>query len=345
MTTSKANWPSSTPTGPTQSVSNSSAIVDHVGAGSCCPSVGVAPTRLGYCSVTRLSRYRPRPLLLIAVVAFGLYLMFLLYPLAYSFYLSLTNRRTLRPGNDFVGLDNYRRLGDDARLTASLKFTFQVVVFVTVVSNLVGLAFAMLLNRPSRSFRIMRTIVFIPQVLSGVIVAFIWRSMLVPSGLLNRALLDLGLVEQPVGWLGDREFATLSICVMVSWITIAFATVIYTAALQSIPPELYEAARLDGARRFKLFRHVTFPMLAPGMTISVTLSLITTFKLYDVIVVLTGGGPANSTRSTAYYLIFAAFEQGRAGYAAAISMLLLAITAGFAYGITALLRRREVAMS
>jgi len=131
------------------------------------------------------------------------------------------------------------------------------------------------------------------------------------------------------------------VCVVVSWATIAFATVIYVASLQSVPSELYEAARIDGANARSRFRYVTLPMIAPGTTISIVLCLITTFKLYDIIAVLTGGGPANSTQTTAYYLITVAFTSNRFGYASAIAIFLLVLTVVVAYSVTGLLRRRE----
>jgi len=277
----------------------------------------------------------------IAWIAIGLYALFLLYPLLQSFFISFTDQNPLKTESSFVGFANYAELFQDPRLARSLVFTLVVVVFVTVVANTIGLLFAMLLNRSSVNYRIMRTLIFIPQVLSGVIVAFIWRSILTQNGLLNVTLKNLGLTDTSISWIGTPTLATLSICVVVSWITIAFATVVYTASLQSVPAELYEAAKVDGAGVFSRFRNVTFPMIAPGMTISVTLSLITTLKLYDVIAVLTGGGPANSTKSVAYYLIDVAFTNNRFGYSSAIAMFLLALTAVVAYTTTGLLRRRE----
>jgi ABC-type sugar transport system permease subunit len=277
----------------------------------------------------------------IALVALALYAAFLLYPLIQSVFTSLTDRNPLKAESTFVGFANYIELFSDQRLLASLRFTVVVVIVVTVVSNAFGLLFAMLLNKSTTNFRIMRTLVFIPQVLSGVIVAFIWRSILTQNGLLNTALLNVGLVDAPISWIGTPELATLSICAVVSWMTIAFATVVYTASLQSVPPELYEAARMDGANFLSRFRNVTFPMIAPGMTISVVLCLITTFKLYDIIAVLTGGGPADTTRSTAFYLISVAFTNNRFGYSSAIAIFLFVLTAATAYGLTALLRRRE----
>jgi len=274
-------------------------------------------------------------------LAIALYVAFLLFPVASSVLTSFTDRNPLRAESSFVGVGNYLHLLADPRFAASLRFTIVVVVVVTTVSNVLGLGFAILLNRPSRSYRVMRTAIFIPQVLSGVIVAFIWRSILTQNGLLNTFLVNVGIVDRPISWIGTPDLALLSVCVVVSWVTIAFATVIYVASLQTVPRELYEAARIDGANARGRFRFVTLPMIAPGMTISVVLCLITTFKLYDVIAVLTGGGPANSTQTTAYYLITVAFTSNRFGYASAIAIFLLVTTVVIAYSLTGLLRRRE----
>lgn len=277
----------------------------------------------------------------IAWAAIGLYLVFLVYPILRSIMTSFTDRNPLQAESSFIGFDNYAEMFDDPNLARSLGFTLVVVVVVTVISNALGIMFAILLNRTTANFRIMRTLIFIPQVLSGVIVAFIWRSILTQDGLLNSVLAGIGLIDEPISWIGTPELATMSICVVVSWATIAFTTVVYTASLQAVPAELYEAARMDGAGAFSRFWHVTYPMIAPGMTICVVLCMITTFKLYDIIVVLTGGGPAASTQSAAFYLIDVAFNSNRFGYSSAISILLLVLTAVVAYGVTALLRRRE----
>ncbi|KRC61463.1 ABC transporter permease [Agromyces sp. Root81] len=289
-------------------------------------------------STRQRSRWGLAPIAGIAII---LYAAFLLWPLVSSFVTSFTNSSPLKATSSFVGADNYVELFQDPRLYRTLGFTLVVVVFVTVVSNALGLLFALLLNSPSRNYRVMRTLVFIPQVLSGVIVAFIWRSVLNQNGLLNSTLQSMGLTDEAVSWLGTPELATFSICVVVSWMTIAFSTVVYTASLQSVPSELYEAARVDGAGALSRFRNVTFPMIAPGVTISVTLCLITTLKLYDIIAVLTGGGPANSTQSLAFFLVEVAFTENRFGYSSAIAMFLLLLTAVVAYSSTGLLRRRE----
>lgn len=289
---------------------------------------------------TRLGR-RTMGLAPIAWVGIALYLVFLIYPILRSIMMSFTDKNPLQLESSFVGFDNYVEMFSDPLLARSLWFTLVVVVVVTFLSNALGILFAVLLNKTTPNFRIMRTLVFIPQVLSGVIVAFIWRSILTQDGLLNRTLAGIGLIDQPISWIGTPELATMSICVVVSWVTIAFTTVVYTASLQSVPAELYEAAKVDGAGAFRRFWNITYPMIAPGMTICVVLCMITTFKLYDIIVVLTGGGPASSTESVAMYVINIGFTSNRFGYSSALSILLLVLTAIVAYGVTALLRRRE----
>jgi ABC-type sugar transport system permease subunit len=294
---------------------------------------------------TRTPRRRAnqdRALFTVAAIAFGLYLCFLVLPLLLSLRTSFTNANPLRADTDFVGVDNYRELATDDALRASLLFTLVLALGVTAVANVVGVAFAMMLNRSSLSYRVMRTVAFLPQVLSGVIVAFIWQTILTQNGLLNNALLRLGLIDTPISWLGSPTGALLSIGLVVAWILSGFTTVVYLAALQSIPVELGDMTTMDGAGPVQKFFRVTLPMLAPGTTIGVTISLITALKLYDVIAVLTGGGPANSTQSTALYIVKVAFTDNRLGYASSVAMLVLVLSAAVALSVTTLLRRREV---
>ena len=241
--------------------------------------------------VKRLRGSQGIGLLPIAGLAILLYTAFQLYPLVRSFIESFTNSSPLYPTSDWIGLANYVELLADPRFLASLRFTFILAIFVTVASNVIGLLLAVLLNRTGRNFRVMKTLIFIPQVISGVVVGFIWRSILTQNGLLNTSLLNAGAIDAPISWLGTTEFATLSICIVFSWVMIAFATVVYTASLQGVPAELYEAARMDGASALSRFRNVTLPMIAPGVTITVTLCLIGAFKAFDIIAVMTGGGP------------------------------------------------------
>ncbi|MEY9962431.1 ABC-type sugar transport system permease subunit [Streptacidiphilus sp. MAP12-16] len=292
------------------------------------------------------TRVRPRrgdPALgAIAILAMGLYALFILVPVVMSAWKSLTNENPLQDHAQFVGAANYTGMLHDSALAASLTFTLVLAAVVTIAANALGIGFAMLLNKTSLSFRVMRTVAFLPQVLSGVIVGFVWRYILAQDGILNNILLSLGIISHPVTWLGSPHLAMFSVGLVATWVLTGFTTVVHLAALQSIPVELYQAAMVDGAGRWQRFRQITLPMVAPGTTISVTISLITMLKLYDIITVLTSGGPADSTQSTALYIIKLAFTDDRFGYASAVAMLLLAVSAVISLFVTGLLRRREV---
>ncbi|WBB59692.1 sugar ABC transporter permease [Streptomyces sp. WMMC500] len=278
----------------------------------------------------------------VALTAIALYACFIILPVLMSAWRSLTNENPLLARSDFVGLANYRQMLHDDALGSSLLFTLTLAFAVTVVANAAGIGYAMLLNRTSLSYRTMRTLAFLPQVVSGVIVGFVWRTILSQDGLLNSVLTSVGLVDEPITWLGTPGLAMFSVGVVVAWVLTGFTTVVHLAALQTIPTELYQAATVDGAGRWRKFTAITFPMLAPGTTISVTISLITVLKLYDVIVPLTSGGPADATQSTPLYIIRLAFTNNQFGYASAVAVLLLLVSVLVSLVVTGLLRRREV---
>ena len=292
---------------------------------------------------TRIRSRRGDPALgAIAAVALGLYALFIVVPVGMSAWKSLTDENPLMAQARFIGLANYREMAHDSTLTASLTFTLIMAAAVTIVANAAGIGFAILLNKTSLSFRMMRTVAFLPQVLSGVIVGFVWHYIMAEDGILNHVLLGLGVINQPISWLGSSNLAMFSVGLVAAWVLTGFTTVVHLAALQSITVEMYQAATVDGAGRWQQFRWITLRMVAPGTTISVTISLITMLKLYDIIVALTGGGPAFATQSTALYIINLAFTDDRFGYASAVAMLLLVVSAVVALTTTGLLRRREV---
>jgi len=278
----------------------------------------------------------------LASLALGLYALFIIVPVIMSAWKSLTDENPLLANANFVGLANYTEMIRDDALLASLAFTLVMAGAVTIVANAAGIGFAMLLNKTSLSFRTMRTVAFLPQVLSGVIVGFVWRYILAQDGILNKLLVGAGITDQPITWLGGPNLARFSVGLVAAWVLTGFTTVVHLAALQSVPVEMYQAAMVDGAGRWQRFRRITLPMVAPGTTISVTISLITMLKLYDIIAALTSGGPADATQSTALYIVRLAFTDNRFGYASAVAMLLLVVSAAVALSVTGLLRRREV---
>lgn len=279
---------------------------------------------------------------LIVGVGVLIYFLMTILPLFMAFSFSFTNQNILYKTSEFVNIQNYINLISDTNFTRSLFFTARMSVLVTLAANVGGLLVAMMLNHPGRYYTILRTIFFIPQVLSAVIVSFIWKIILVDRGLLNIVLHQLGLVEKNIHWLGDPNIAFYSVVLVVTWQLIGFCTVIYLASLQSIPKDLSEAAQIDGANRWQQFRNVTWPLLAPGVTINMVLLLIITFKLYDQVAVLTGGGPGFRTETLSYYIIRVAFSNNQLGYASAIAVILFMITAVISALVVTGLKKREV---
>jgi len=279
---------------------------------------------------------------LIVGVGVLIYFLMTILPLFMAFSFSFTNQNILYKTSEFVNIQNYIDLISDTNFTRSLFFTARMSVLVTLAANIGGLLVALMLNHPGRYYTILRTIFFIPQVLSAVIVSFIWKIILVDRGLLNILLHKLGLIEKNIHWLGDPKIAFYSVVLVVTWQLIGFCTVIYLASLQSIPKDLLEAAQIDGANRWQQFRNVTWPLLAPGVTVNMVLLLIITFKLYDQVAVLTGGGPGFRTETLSYYIIRVAFSNNQLGYASAIAVILFMITAVISAVVVTGLKKREV---
>jgi len=292
-----------------------------------------------------ISRSRNRPGLVAAIVLFGvlLYCTIVIVPLGLSLYYSFTNLSPLRPETRFIGLENYLTLLKDSDSIHSLLTTIRLGLLVTLGANVGGLILALLLNRQGRFFAAMRTIFFIPQILSAVIVSFVWAIILsAHNGILNILLQQVGLLEKSIAWLGRPDLAFYSLTAVVIWQQIGFCTIVYLAALHGIPEDVLDAARIDGANAWQTFWHVNFPLLAPGTTTNVVLLLIISLKLYDQVAVLTSGGPAGSTETLAYNIIRVGFTANRAGYASAMALVLFVLIAAVSTLMTIYLRSREV---
>ena len=278
-------------------------------------------------------------------IGVALYLAVLIFPLLLSFFYSLTNFNLLRATNSFVGASNYLALLNDDTFVASLLFTLKISLSVTLAANVLGLLIALALNHTGPFYAVLRTVFFVPQVLSAVVIGFIWGGMLNSQrGLVNTLLRQLGLIGAAgdISWLGTPGLATLSVIVVCIWQMVGFCAVVYLAALQSVPADLEDAATVDGANRWQKFRNVTFPLLAPGVTVNVILLLIMMFKLYDIILVMTAAGPAGTTESLAFYITRMAFTDNRVGYASAMAVVLFVSIAIISACLGAFLRSREV---
>lgn len=277
-----------------------------------------------------------------AVPGSVLYASLVLTPLVLSVYFSFTNRNLLYPDEKFVGIDNYTRLFGDSQFLETFGFTLTLTFVTLVVVNVLGLAIAVLLDRVGRLFFALRMVFFIPVALSGVIIAFLWSTILTDDGLLNSFLRANGLENFAISWLGAPLSAQASVIIVSAWQSLSLCIVVYLAGLQTVPANLVDAAKIDGCGRVGLFRHVTWPMLAPSLTINSTLLLISGFKSYDIPVVLTGTGPGHATSTIATEVIRVGFSLTRAGLASAMAIVMLVVVATVTLLVVALLQRREV---
>jgi multiple sugar transport system permease protein len=291
------------------------------------------------------TRFKVEYISVTTTIGVVLYLAVIVVPLLVNTYFSFTNFNLLKATNSFIGGENYVSLLKDGTFLSALLFTLKTSIIVTLLANIFGLIVAILLNHTGTFYTVLRTIFFIPQVLSAVVIGFIWSGMLNSQrGLVNILLHQLGLLgaNTNVPWLGTPELATLSIIGVCIWQMMGFCTVVYLAALQGVPQDLLDAAKVDGANRGEVFYNVTFPLISPGVTVNVVLLLIIMFKLYDVILVLTAAGPAGSTESLAFYITRMAFTVNKVGYASAMAVVLFIIIALISAVIGTFLRKREV---
>ncbi len=275
----------------------------------------------------RTARFNPAYLFVApALLAIGA---FFFVPVAASVLLSFTDfdiyavasRANLR----LVGLDNYGRLLGDELFWTAVRNTAYFVVLAAPLSILASLATALLLSaRVTRWRSAFRAALFLPVVTTLVAVAVVWRYAFHPRiGLLNALLAPLGIA--PVDWLGDPRFAMPAIVLMTIWKNFGFNMVILVAGLQSIPASLYEAARIDGARAFARFSHITLPMLRPTLVFVTVMTLIGDLQLFAEPYVMTQGGPAHATLSVVLLMYLEGFRWWNMGYAAAIAFVLFAM--------------------
>jgi multiple sugar transport system permease protein len=270
------------------------------------------------------------------------YLCFVLAPILISFGYSLTNHNPFRPPVKFVGFGNYRQLFTDEQFLTALEVTTILTVIVVIVPNVLGLAVALLLDRKGVLYNALRSVFFTPVILSSVVVSIVWSRLLDDRGPLNGLLRAVG-VEHPPGWLSDPDVALYSVASIVCWQMLGFCVVVYLAGLQGVPGELLEAAEIDGAGPVRRFRAVTWPLLAPSLTINTVVLLISAFKTYDYVKVITNGGPGSGATATiAFAVLQTGFDSNHVGYASAMAVLMLVIVAVVTTVVLGFLRRREV---
>lgn len=248
------------------------------------------------------------------------------FPMLVSLYLSFTDYSLLAPPR-WTGAENYLRMLDDSRLGHSFTTTLLYVVFGVPLQLGVALAIAVVLNRGMRGLTLYRSILYLPSLLGGsVAVALLWRMIFGTDGLVNKALALVGITG--IGWVSDPRTALWSIILLHAW-TFGAPMIIFLAGLRQIPDSYYEAARIDGAGRWQLFRHVTLPLITPIIFFNVVQQVISAFQAFTQAFIVSGGsgGPSDSTLFYTLYLYLRGFGDFQMGYASALAWVLLAIVA------------------
>ena len=263
-----------------------------------------------------------------------------IFPAVWAFFLSLQKWNGFSPAVN-VGASNYQQMVSDSELQDALMHTLLYVLLFVPTSVGLGLFLAVALNRRIRFIGIYRTAIFIPFVASAAVTGILTTYLFNPQfGLLNNVLRVLGLPQQ--GWLEDEGQAMIVITIMSLWGQAAFTTVIYLAALQDMPGELMEAARIDGANRRQVFWQVVWPQLTPVTVFATIWQVIGAIQLFDLVYTTTRGGPLNATQTIVYYLWQTAFQKLDFGYGSAIAYGLFAITLLITIGVVIYSRRSNI---
>jgi len=273
--------------------------------------------------------------------AAALFLIFTVYPLVRGVLLSFQKWDGYSPDQSFTGLSNYTHLFTDAVFTDSLLNTFIYGVGSTIIQQIIGLALAVALDRKMRGRSIARAIIYLPVLVSPVIMGTMYYFLFqYNDGSINDLIVALG--GHKLAFFNNSTFAIAIVVIVNSLQFVGVSMVIYLAGLQSIPAELHEAAMLDGAGGWRRFLAVTVPLLRPAFATSIVLNLIGGLKLFDVIKVLTGGGPGYSTNSLSTLIGVEYFDNQDAGYAAAMGVALFVIIAVFTLLLNKALNRRNL---
>ena len=288
------------------------------------------------------ARRRWTTIALFLAPALALYLLLVVAPVVQAMYYSGFRWSGLGPLDDFVGLENFRRAFSDSVFTGALKHNFIIIVLSLCVQLPFALGVALILNERLHGRVLLRLLFFMPFVLSEVVTGVIWTLMLQPHGLADSTLGTAGLDPFVHEWLADPSLVLYTLFVVISWKYFGFHMILYLAGLQQIPRELEEAAMIDGATRRQVLRYVTIPLLGPTIRISAFLSIIGAIQLFDLVWVMTGGGPVNASNTMAVYMIDWGFKRFQFGYASAVAVIMLVISLLIALTYQRFVLRRDI---
>ena len=288
--------------------------------------------------------YEQRPLFAYLLNAPSLVAIFVLaaYPIVYSGWISLHKYNLKRPGVfQFIGFDNYAAIANSPEFWSALWITIQFTLLVVTSVTVLGVCIALLLNQTFPGRGILRTLILLPWAIPPVVNGLMWQWIYDSKiGALNGLLVSLGIISEYRGWLSDPTSALLALAFADVWNVLPLAVILLLAALQKIPAELYESARIDGAGPVQLFRYVTFPWLAQTLLVVLILQTLSAIRVFDVIYVLTAGGPGTSTTTLTWKTYLTTFETLDFGLGNAYAYTVSLITFGFALIYFRVLYRR-----
>ncbi len=270
--------------------------------------------------------------------ALAVYLLGMLVPLIIGFYYSLTDWNGFSPQFSFIGFENYTKIFRDSRFLNSLKFTSLFVIFNTIIQNALALLFAVILDSGIKGKNIYKTILFVPGLLSPVLVGFLWSRLL--GSVYPEILVSLGF-SGSIKLLTNPDTVIIGLLIINNWMWIGYWMLIYLAALQAVPAELYESASIEGAGAAGQFFRITVPMIMPTITFCIVAVTLGGFQVYELIVTATGGGPGHASESFIMYIYNLAFASERAAFASANSMIYVVFLLIVAFVQLKLLNRRE----
>ena len=254
------------------------------------------------------------------VPALIMVLAFLIAPVIFVIFTSFTDWDLLNPMK-FVGLKNYIRIFTDTNLIISTKNTLIWVVMILLVPMVLGLLFAVFIKNIWFSNRI-KSIFYIPLAISGAGIGVIWRWIFSRTGLLSTALVSMGIIDEPVSWLLNSPFNTFAMVIAATWQITGINMILFLMGLQNIPSEVLEASKIDGASDWKTFINIILPLLRQTVTVVVILNIIGGFKVFDIIWVMTAGGPARFSETLAVSMYKESFGMFRMGYGSSIAVVL-----------------------
>jgi multiple sugar transport system permease protein/raffinose/stachyose/melibiose transport system permease protein len=273
-----------------------------------------------------VARERWKWIVLLSIVPITIYTIIVIIPLISSFYYSFTNWNGFNPDYKFVGFANYLKIFQDNIFKLSIKNTLIWMVAAFILPVVSGLAIALILHERIRFANFYKSLFYLPICLSLAVIGQVWIWIYQPDwGLINTVLRSIGLDQFAIAWLANKNTALYSVIIAWSWQQVGLAMVIFLAGLTSIPAELTEAAEIDGASYWKSLRYVVIPLLSPATTVVIALSIINSLKSFDVVYMMTGGGPFHSSDTLAMFMYNESFKKYFMGYGSAIAVVLFLI--------------------